>query len=72
MNFRFGIITDTHIMPKKVDQSSPFKVNGLANKRAKYATSLLSSFEQDFTIHLGDVVHPLPTLPTYKSACLEA
>ena len=43
-------------MPKKVDQSSPFKVNGLANKRAKYATSLLSSFEQDFTIHLGDVV----------------
>ena len=50
MNFKFGIITDTHIKPKKGDQSSPFKVNSLANKRAKYATSLLSSFEQDFTI----------------------
>ena len=72
MNFKFGIITDTHIKPKKGDQSSPFKVNSLANKRAKYATSLLSSSEQDFTIHLGDVVHPLPTLPTYESACLEA
>ncbi len=72
MNFRFGIITDTHIRPKKGDQSSPYKVNDFANKRAEYAVNLLSSFKQKFTIHLGDVVHPLPSLPTYSVACLEA
>jgi len=72
MNFKFGIITDTHIRPKKGDHSSPYKVNDFANKRAEYAINLLSSFKQEFTMHLGDVVHPLPSLPTYKAACLEA
>lgn len=72
MSFTFGIITDTHIRPKGGDQSSPYPVNDLANGRAEYAARLLAKQSPAFTVHLGDVVHPLPHLPTYRDACSEA
>lgn len=70
--FTFGIITDTHIRPPGGDDSSPFPVNDLANDRARYAVHALARHHPAFTIHLGDMVHPLPHLPTYGSAAEEA
>ncbi len=72
MTIRFGIITDTHIRPQSGDQSSPYAVNARANGRAAYAAALLAAQRTEFDIHLGDVVHPLPHLPTFGPACEEA
>lgn len=70
--FTFGLITDTHIRPPGGDESSPFPVNDLANDRARLAAALIAEHAPAFTMHLGDMVHPLPSLPTYAAACGEA
>lgn len=70
--FTFAIITDTHIRPAELDESSPFPVNDLANDRARYAIAAIKEHSPAFVLHLGDMVHPLPHLPTYKDACAEA
>ncbi len=67
--FSFGVITDTHIRAPEGDQSSPFPVNDLANGRAIYAARLLGEQPTRFNVHLGDMVHPLPGMPAYNSAC---
>ena len=70
--FTFALITDTHIRPPGGDESSPYAVNDLANERARFACNLLAAHNPEFTVHLGDMVHTLPHLPTYQSACGEA
>lgn len=70
--FTFAIVTDTHIRPPGGDESSPFPVNDLANDRARYAIAAIARHQPEFTIHLGDMVHPLPHLPTYGPAAAEA
>ena len=70
--FSFGVITDTHIRAPQGDQSSPFPVNDLANDRACVAVNLLATQSTLFNVHLGDMVHPLPGMPAYDSACEEA
>lgn len=70
--FTFAIVTDTHIRPPGGDDSSPFPVNDLANDRARYAIAAIARHQPEFTIHLGDMVHPLPHLPTYGPAAEEA
>lgn len=70
--FTFALITDTHIRPPDGDESSPYAVNDLANDRARFACNLLAERQPAFTVHLGDMVHTLPHLPTYQSACAEA
>ena len=67
--FSFAVIADTHMRPEEGDDSSPFPVNEMANDRARYVVSLLNNLKPDFIIHLGDIVHPVPVLPTYDPAC---
>jgi len=70
--FSFGIITDTHVRAPQGDSSSPYPVNDLANERARYAVNLLTAQQADFVVHLGDMVHPLPSMSAYDDACKEA
>lgn len=71
--FKFAIITDTHIRAPGGDLSSPFPVNERANDRARYAIALIEAVKPDFTIHLGDMVHPLPHMDgAYQEAVDEA
>ena len=65
--FRFAVISDTHIRPSG-ESSSPWKTNLMTNDRARWATKKIDSYDPDFVIHLGDIVHPVPHLPTYGSA----
>lgn len=69
---RFAIISDTHIRAPGGDLSSPFPVNLKANARAEFAIGMIASAEPAFTIHLGDVIHPLPHMPAAKAAAREA
>lgn len=70
--FTFAVLADTHIRAPEGDLSSPFPVNGLANRRARYAVRLVRAHRPDFTVHLGDVVHPLPDSPAHGTAASEA
>jgi len=70
--FSFAIITDTHVRPAELDESSPFPVNDLANDRARFAIAAIAAEEPPFVLHLGDLVHTLPHLPTYQDAASEA
>ena len=70
--FTIAILTDTHIRAPGGDQSSPFPVNTRANARARYAVEVIRAEERAFTVHLGDVVHPLPQMAAYADAADEA
>ena len=70
--FTIAILTDTHIRAPGGDQSSPFPVNTRANARARYAVEVIRAEERAFTVHLGDVVHPLPQMTAYADAADEA
>ena len=70
--FSFAVIADTHTRPEEGDLSSPWRVNALANARLRYVTALLNQLRPAFVIHLGDVVHPVPALPTYGGAAQAA
>ena len=72
MRLNFSIITDTHIRDPKGDLSSPFPVNNKSNERAKFANEILKISNSKFIIHLGDMVHPLPQMDSYKNAVIEA
>ncbi len=65
--FRFAIISDTHIRPSG-ESSSPWKTNLMTNDRARWVAHKIDSYDPDLVIHLGDIVHPVPHLPTYGSA----
>ena len=66
--FTFAVIADTHTRPEEGDLSSPWAVNALANDRCRYVAALLNHLRPAFVVHLGDVVHPVPALPTYSAA----
>lgn len=70
--FTFAVITDTHIRPAERDESSPFPVNNLANDRARFAVAAIHDEGPAFVLHLGDMVHPLPHLPSFIPAANEA
>jgi len=65
--FRFAIISDTHIRPSG-ESSSPWKTNLMTNDRARWIARKVDSYDPDLVVHLGDIVHPVPHLPTYGSA----
>jgi 3',5'-cyclic AMP phosphodiesterase CpdA len=70
--FTFAIVSDTHIRPPGGDNSSPFPVNLRANARARHAIREIVRHAPSFTVHLGDMVHPMPSLPTFSPAAEEA
>lgn len=66
--FTLAIVADTHMRPEAGDLSSPWEVNKLANGRARYVVEMVNRSRSSFTIHLGDIVHPVPILPSYGPA----
>lgn len=70
--FRFAVVADTHTRPEAGDLSSPWEVNKLANGRCRFVAALVKRMAPAFTIHLGDVVHPVPVLPSYHGAAQAA
>ena len=67
--FRFVVIADTHCNQEEGKTASPFAVNALANTRARHVLSEVNRIEPAFVLHLGDLVHPVPELPSYRASC---
>jgi len=66
--FRYAILSDTHFRPVG-ESSSPWRTNLLTNDRARWVMRKINDHGPELVIHLGDVVHPVPHLPTFGSAC---
>ena len=67
--FRFAVIADTHVNPEDGRSSSPFAVNGRANERAGAVTADVNRWAPSLVVHVGDLVHPVPELPSFRPAC---
>jgi len=66
--FTFAVITDGHINPEENQSSSPWESNHMANGRNRYVVNMLNRLGPDFVIHMGDLIHPVPSLPSYSAA----
>jgi 3',5'-cyclic AMP phosphodiesterase CpdA len=66
--FTFAVIADTHMNQKEDYSSSPYPCNALANARTRRVVAELNRAEPKFVVHLGDIVNPVPELPTYADA----
>jgi hypothetical protein len=69
--FRAVVVADTHMNQDEADCTSPFAVNALANARTRYVVQAINREQPDLVIHLGDLIHPVPSLPTYGRAADE-
>ena len=66
--FTFAVITDGHINPEDDQSSSPWDSNRMANGRNRYVVHKLNQLNPDFVIHMGDLIHPIPSQPAYSVA----
>jgi len=66
--FTFAVIADTHMNQKEDYSSSPYPCNALANARTRRVVAELNRAAPKFVVHLGDIVNPVPELPTYGEA----
>jgi 3',5'-cyclic AMP phosphodiesterase CpdA len=64
----FAVIADTHMNQSEDHSSSPYPCNRLANARTRHVIAELNRLEPAFVVHLGDIVNPVPELPTYGDA----
>lgn len=61
--FSFAVVSDTHLNPGDAASNSPFAVNRRANNRLRYVIEDLNRRDVELVIHLGDIVHPVPSVP---------
>jgi hypothetical protein len=66
--FAFAVIADTHVNPVDGQSSSPWSTNRLANGRTRAAFAQLNALSPEFVMHLGDMVHPVPSQPDFAAA----
>jgi len=66
--FKFVVIADSHVRPEEGSREDYYPSDKFANARNRYAVQLINKLGPDFVIHLGDVPHPIPALPTHEAA----
>ena len=66
--FTIGVVADTHVNEKEDFSASPYPANAEANPRARYIFSQMEQAKPEFIVHLGDMVNPVPELPSYNEA----
>ncbi|MGI9302304.1 MAG: metallophosphoesterase [Gammaproteobacteria bacterium] len=68
--FTFVVVADTHVNESDESSTSPFETNRLANVRARHVFREIAAMQPapKFVIHLGDIVHPVPSLPIFQDA----
>ena len=71
--YSFAVIADTHVNEVDVGGTSPYETNAYANQRARYVFQQVAQIQSNlaFVVHLGDIVHPVPGLPSFEQAVAE-
>ena len=70
--FTVAILADTHIRTEPHDPQAGYPSDALHNTRARHAVQIARQRTPAFTVHLGDVTHTLPGLPTHEAAQIQA
>ncbi|MEE9416667.1 MAG: metallophosphoesterase, partial [Acidimicrobiales bacterium] len=63
-----ALVTDTHVRPVYDDGQLAFASDASHNDRNGAAAAAIRAMKPDLVVHLGDVVHPIPTLDTHADA----
>ncbi|MFX0199052.1 MAG: metallophosphoesterase family protein [Candidatus Hodarchaeota archaeon] len=66
--FTFAVLADSHIRLQMGNGYDVYPSNQFANARNRYVVDKINQFNPEFVIHLGDVVYPIPALPTHENA----
>lgn len=68
--FTFVVVADTHINEAERMSTSPYETNHLSNPRARHVFTEIAAMHPAprFVVHLGDIVHPIPSLPEFHEA----
>ncbi len=66
--FRVALISDTHVNEAEDFSASPYPANAEANPRARYVFDQINQSGAAFCIHLGEMINPVPELPSYGPA----
>ena len=66
--FKIALVSDTHVKVREDASASPYLANAEANARARHAFSQINQNKPAFIVHLGDMINPVPELPTYSAA----
>ena len=68
--FTFVVVADTHVNEGEHTSTSPYETNHLANPRARHVFAEIAAMRPAprFVVHLGDIVHPVPSLPAFHDA----
>ena len=68
--FTFVVVADTHVNEGEHTSTSPYATNHLANPRVRHVFAEIAVMRPvpRFVVHLGDIVHPVPSLPTFHDA----
>lgn len=63
-----ALVTDTHVRPEYDDGQRAYPSDASHNDRNRTAAQAIRRMNPDLVVHLGDVVHPIPTLPAHSDA----
>jgi hypothetical protein len=66
--FTVAVFADTHIRPEPLDTQAGYPSDAEHNERARRAVRMVAQRHPRHAIHLGDITHTLPSLPTYDAA----
>ena len=66
--FTFVVVADTHVNQGEEESTSPYICSKRANARTRRVVAEINRIGPELVIHLGDIVNPVPELPTYADA----
>lgn len=66
--FNFVVLADSHIRLEEGNRHAFYPSDQLANARNRYVVQKINQLAPGLVVHLGDVVHPIPSLPTHETA----
>ena len=68
--FTFAVVADTHVNEEERMSTSPYEANHLSNPRTRHVFAEIAAMRPAprFVVHLGDIVHPVPSLPEFHDA----
>lgn len=66
--FEVALVSDTHVNEREDFSTSPYPANAEANPRARHVFGQIAQSEAAFVVHMGDMINPVPELPSYPQA----
>lgn len=66
--FEIALVSDTHVNEREDFSTSPYPANAQANQRARHVFAKIAAGDAAFAVHMGDMINPVPELPSYGAA----